>query len=195
MKNHLRRIKLMLLGAACALVFINYLIAARGSSAAVGPWQKHKPDLPPAIPADVWEMLIPEDNPMTEAKVARGRDLYFDKRLSSANSVSGFSEPGRFLVTRQPKDVGAFKTSPLRDIELTAPYMHDGSLKTLGEVIEFYNKGGEPNPNLDGGMRALELTAAEIGDLETFLKALTSQRVQRLVKGEEKLGMVNSNWA
>ena len=75
MKNHRRRIKLMLLGAAGALVLANNLIAARGASAAVGPGQKYKPDLPPAIPADVWEMLIPEDNSMTEAKVALGRDL------------------------------------------------------------------------------------------------------------------------
>ncbi|HXF05156.1 MAG TPA: cytochrome c peroxidase [Blastocatellia bacterium] len=99
----------------------------------------------------------------------------------------GFSELGRFLVTRQPKDLGAFKTSTLRDIELTAPYMHDGSLKTLREVIEFYNKGGEPNPNLDGGIIPLNLTEQEMSDLEEFLKTLTSDRVRRLARGEEKL--------
>lgn len=101
--------------------------------------------------------------------------------------TEGFSELGRFLVTRQPRDLGAFKTSPLRDIELTAPYMHDGSLKTLREVIEFYNKGGEPNPNLDGGIIKLNLTDSEISDLEEFLKTLTSDRVRRLARGEEKL--------
>lgn len=93
----------------------------------------------------------------------------------------GFSELGRFLVTRQPKDLGAFKTPTLRDVELTAPYMHDGSLKTLREVIEFYNKGGEPNPNLDGGIIKLDLSESEINDLEAFLKSLTSDRVRRLV--------------
>jgi cytochrome c peroxidase len=92
----------------------------------------------------------------------------------------GFSELGRFLVTRQPKDLGAFKTPTLRDVELTAPYMHDGSLKTLREVIEFYNKGGEPNPNLDGGIIKLDLSESEISDLEAFLKSLTSDRVRRL---------------
>jgi len=86
--------------------------------------------------------------------------------------TEGFSELGRFLVTRQPKDLGAFKTSPLRDIELTAPYMHDGSVKTLREVIEFYDDGGEPNPNLDGGIIKLNLTEQEITDLEEFLKTL-----------------------
>jgi cytochrome c peroxidase len=99
----------------------------------------------------------------------------------------GFSELGRFLVTRQPKDVGAFKTPPLRDVELTAPYMHDGSVKTLREAIDFYNRGGEPNPNLDGGIRKLDLTDAEISDLEVFLKTLTGDHVRRLVSGEARI--------
>jgi cytochrome c peroxidase len=99
----------------------------------------------------------------------------------------GFSELGRFLVTRQPKDLGSFKTSTLRDIELTAPYMHDGSLKTLREVIDFYNKGGEPNPNLDGGILKLDLTEQEINDLEAFLKSLTGDRARRLVRGEQQV--------
>ncbi len=99
----------------------------------------------------------------------------------------GFSELGRFLVTRQPKDLGAFKTSPLRDIELTAPYMHDGSLKTLREVIDFYDKGGEPNPNLDGGIVKLNLTEQEKADLEEFMKTLTSDWVRRVARGEIKL--------
>ncbi|HET9533534.1 MAG TPA: cytochrome c peroxidase [Blastocatellia bacterium] len=384
MKNRLRNIKLLLIAAATVFVVIN-LLPVTG----VAQKEKYKPDLPPAIPADLWEMLIPEDNPMTEAKIALGRDLYFDKRLSVDNTVScatchdpktafaeskivaegiggkkgarnsptvlnamfnveqfwdgraktleeqakgpltnplemgmpshdavvdrvkqapdyvkrfqevfggpvtidniakaiasfertqlsgdspfdrfnagdksaisaeaqrgfeifkgkgrcitchefnasspfftdfkyhnvgvgmkatknfeslarqvqqmaqqqqltaesldqlslseGFSELGRFLVTREPKDVGAFKTPPLRDIELTAPYMHDGSQKTLREVIDFYNKGGEPNPNLDGGIRKLDLTDQEISDLEAFLKSLTSDRVRKLVSGE-----------
>lgn len=63
------------------------------------------------------------------------------------------SELGRYLVTKEPKDIGAFKTSGLRDIALTSPYMHDGSEPTLESVIEFYDKGGVPNPNLDGGIR------------------------------------------
>jgi cytochrome c peroxidase len=76
-------------------------------------------------------------------------------------------------VTRQPKDIGAFKTSGLRNIALTAPYMHDGSQKTLEEVMDFYNKGGEPNPNLDGGIRPLNLTKEEIADVIAFLQTLT----------------------
>ena len=52
-------------------------------------------------------------------------------------------------MTHDPRDRGVFKTPTLREIEHTAPYMHDGSLKTLDEVVEFYNKGGIPNKNLD----------------------------------------------
>ncbi|MFN7945740.1 MAG: cytochrome c peroxidase [Blastocatellia bacterium] len=91
----------------------------------------------------------------------------------------GFSELGRYLITKQPKDIGAFKTSGLRDIELTAPYFHNGSEKTLLDVIKFYNKGGEPNPNLDGGMRPLKLTDPQMDDVVEFLKALTSDDVRR----------------
>lgn len=94
----------------------------------------------------------------------------------------GFSELGRYMVTRQPKDIGAFKTSPLRDIELTAPYMHNGSEKTLLDVVKFYDKGGEPNPNLDGGMRPLKLTDREMEDLVELMKTFTSDDVRSRAK-------------
>jgi cytochrome c peroxidase len=94
----------------------------------------------------------------------------------------GFSELGRFLVTKQPRDIGAFKTSMLRDIELTAPYMHNGSEKTLLDVVKFYDKGGEPNPNLDGGMRPLKLKDSQMDDLVDFMKSLTSDDTRRKMK-------------
>ncbi|HQZ16441.1 MAG TPA: cytochrome c peroxidase [Vicinamibacteria bacterium] len=86
-----------------------------------------------------------------------------------------FSELGRFIATKQPKDLGAFKSSGLRDIALTAPYMHDGSEPTLISVVEFYDKGGEPNPFLDGGITPLKLTEGERHDLVAFMEALTGQ--------------------
>ena len=64
----------------------------------------------------------------------------------------------------------------LRDIELTAPYMHNGSEKTLLDVVKFYDKGGEPNPNLDGGMRPLKLTDPQMDDLVEFMKTLHERR-------------------
>ncbi|HHJ40498.1 MAG: cytochrome-c peroxidase [Methylothermaceae bacteria B42] len=90
------------------------------------------------------------------------------------------SELGRFIVTGDTQDIGQFKTSTLRNIALTAPYMHDGSLKTLEEVVDFYDKGGRDNPMLDGGIRPLNLTPQEKSDLVTFMKSLTSSRFAKL---------------
>jgi cytochrome c peroxidase len=86
---------------------------------------------------------------------------------------------GRFIVTRQPKDIGAFKTPGLRNVALTAPYMHDGSQATLREVIDFYDKGGEPNANLDGGIRPLGLSEPEKADLVALLQTFTSDDLDR----------------
>ncbi|WP_321395320.1 cytochrome-c peroxidase [Emcibacter sp.] len=92
------------------------------------------------------------------------------------------SELGRFVVSTAPADIGAFKTPTLRNIELTAPYMHDGSLKTLEEVVDFYNNGGRVeadgpvNDFQSGGIRPLNLTDQQKADLVEFLKALTSSR-------------------
>ncbi len=86
------------------------------------------------------------------------------------------SELGRFLVTKNRADIGAFKTPQLRDIVLTSPYMHDGSLPTLWDVVDHYNKGGEANPFLDGGIQRLGLTEDEIDDLVDLMNAFTSDR-------------------
>lgn len=86
-----------------------------------------------------------------------------------------FSELGRFVTTKQPKDIGAFKTTGLRDIALSAPYMHDGSEATLLDVVKFYDKGGEPNPYLDGGVVPLKLTDQEMKDLVAFMESLTGE--------------------
>ena len=78
------------------------------------------------------------------------------------------SELGRFAVTETLDEIGAFKTSTLRNVAVTAPFMHDGSLKTLRDVVEHYNNGGvtkkdDPvNDFLSGGIRPLDLTEEEI---------------------------------
>jgi len=96
------------------------------------------------------------------------------------------SEVGRFAVTENLSQVGAFKTSTLRNIELTRPYMHDGSLPTLEDVVDFYNNGGrlkdtDPvSPFLSGGIRPLNLSDEQKQDLVAFLKALTSPSMARL---------------
>jgi cytochrome c peroxidase len=97
---------------------------------------------------------------------------------------SDYSELGRFLITKRDADVGAFKTETLRNIGITAPYMHDGSLATLWDVIDHYNKGGVPNPYLDGGMQRLGLTESEIDDLVALLFTLTDDRFADFKKEE-----------
>jgi cytochrome c peroxidase len=86
------------------------------------------------------------------------------------------SELGRFLVSKQRQDIGSFKTEQLRNVGLTAPYMHDGSLHTLWDVMDHYNKGGETNAYLDGGIEPLNLSENEINDVVAFLFSLTDQR-------------------
>src|SRR5438094_1533798 len=82
---------------------------------------------------------------------------------------------GRYAVTKRESDRGAFKTPSLRSIALTAPYMHTGGLKTLEEVMEFYNKGGEPVTGKDAFMTALNLTDQEKKDLVEFMNSLTGE--------------------
>ena len=93
--------------------------------------------------------------------------------------------PGRFAVSRKAEDLGAFKTPTLREIEHTFPYMHDGSLKTLEEVVDFYDKGGIPNKNLDERMKKLNLTAQDKTDLVAFMKALSGTGWQQLTEPKE----------
>jgi cytochrome c peroxidase len=90
------------------------------------------------------------------------------------------SELGRFAVTARFDEVGAFKTSTLRNVAVTGPYMHDGSLKTLKDVVKHYNQGGKSegdpsiNEYLSGGIRPLNLTEQQMDDLVVFMEALTS---------------------
>lgn len=82
---------------------------------------------------------------------------------------------GRATVTQDDADTGAFKTPTLRDIARSAPYMHDGSLATLEQVVELYVQGGHANPWLSPKSQPLDLTADERADLVTFLQALTGE--------------------
>ncbi|MGQ0446521.1 MAG: cytochrome-c peroxidase, partial [Beijerinckiaceae bacterium] len=98
------------------------------------------------------------------------------KQIDELALQTNYSELGRFLVTKNPADIGAFKSETLRNIGITGPYMHDGSLATLWDVMDHYNKGGVPNPFLDGGMQRLALSEAEIDDLVAFMFTLTDDR-------------------
>ena len=133
-----------------------------------------------------------EKNPMSEAAI-RGRKLFFDKRsnCSTCHTGANFSDEqyhnlgvgmdtekpdlGRFDQTKENKDRGAFKTPTIRNVALTAPYMHDGSQKTLEEVVEWYAKGGHANDHLSDKVKKLDLTDQEKSDLVAYMKALTGE--------------------
>ncbi|MDC0712885.1 cytochrome c peroxidase [Stigmatella sp. ncwal1] len=107
-----------------------------------------------------------------------------EKQIDELALQTEFSELGRFLVTKKENDIGTFKTPTLRNVGITGPYMHDGSLTTLWDVMDHYNKGGVPNPYLDGGMQRLGLTEPEIDDMVAFLFSLTDARYAKF-NGQE----------
>jgi cytochrome c peroxidase len=134
-----------------------------------------------------YDRYLNGDKTALSAAAERGRVVFFHKAHCSAchagpvfsdqafhNIGVGMNAPkpdiGRMEVSKQLGDRGAFKTPTLRDVARSAPYMHDGSLKTLEEVVEYYAKGGVENPQLDEEIYALQLSAAEKADLVTFLK-------------------------
>jgi cytochrome c peroxidase len=105
--------------------------------------------------------------------------LFTDNRFHNLgvglNAKGELTDLGRHDVTKNEADKGAFKTPTLRNVALSAPYMHDGSHKTLKDVIDLYVGGGNSNPYLDKDIKALKLTAQDRKDLEEFMKALTGE--------------------
>jgi cytochrome c peroxidase len=134
--------------------------------------------------------VMGESNAMDESAI-RGMQLFKGKaRCILCHNGSNFTDNqfhnlgvpqegllkedlGRYNVTRRDRDKGAFKTPTLRSVTETAPYMHDGVFKTLEDVIEFKDKGGQPNPHLSPLMKPLGLAPEEKADLIVFMKALT----------------------
>src|SRR5688500_17715048 len=125
--------------------------------------------------------IVARGHRFSELQARAGEIRFNDPGLEASELAHDeqLAELGRFLVTREPKDIGAFRTPTLRDIELTWPYMHDGSLGTLLDVVRFYSRGGNANPNLDPKMVALNLTDEERNNLVGFMRALTSDDVLR----------------
>jgi cytochrome c peroxidase len=132
---------------------------------------------------------------LTAAQV-RGKDVFFKKAACDSchlgfNFTDGsyvnigigmdspLPDPGRYKVTLREEDTGAFKTPTLREIEHTAPYMHDGRLRTLEDVVEHYDKGGIKNPYLDQRIKPLNLSDREKQDLIAFLKSLSGEGWQQ----------------
>ena len=124
---------------------------------------------------------------MSEAAI-RGMNLFFSDRTQCGSCHGGtfftdyafydigihsMDDAGRFRVTHQPADSGKFKTPTLRNIAITSPYMHDGSIKSLDDVLAYYNRGGDDSPRKDPRIRELNLSEIELAELKEFLDGLT----------------------
>jgi cytochrome c peroxidase len=122
--------------------------------------------------------IVPDTQPVV---VAPGVILQVDRSVIEQVGEPAPTDVGRYEVTQNPNDRWKYKTPSLRNVALTSPYMHNGSLSTLREVVEFYNMGGIANELLDPLLRPLGLTDTEKADLIAFLQSLTGSNVDTLV--------------
>lgn len=136
-----------------------------------------------------YDQFLNGKNSALTAAERRGKDLFFSEKLACSQCHGGFNftnyafennglyedypDPGRFRLTGEEADRALFKVPTLRNVDVTAPFMHDGSLPTLEAVVEHYNSGGKNHPHKSGLVKPLGLTAAEKADLLAFLEALT----------------------
>ena len=102
--------------------------------------------------------------------------MFTDGKFHNLGLEAGKTKPdaGRYDVTTEPDDWGRFRTPTLRNVAWTGPYFHDGSAATLADVVEFYDKGGNPIRNLDPAIRPLHLTVDEKKELVEFLESLST---------------------
>jgi cytochrome c peroxidase len=114
-------------------------------------------------------------------ELAPGRVVTVSRNLIAEVSETRRSDLGLYEITENPDDRWKYKTPSLRNVALTAPYMHDGSLRSLRAVVEFYARGGVSNPLLDRKIRSFEIEEAEIEQLVSFLRSLTGGDVDRLI--------------
>jgi cytochrome c peroxidase len=131
-------------------------------------------------------------HPMSDS-AKRGRELFFGEKANCTACHVGANlsdekyhnlgvgmdkeapDPGRVEYSKDQQDRGAFKTPTIRNVALSAPYMHDGSQKTLEEVVEWYAKGGHANPTLDAKVKKLDLSDQDKKDLVEFMQACTGE--------------------
>lgn len=146
-----------------------------------------------------YDAFVAGDTKALSEAAARGKEIFFNKgHCTACHSGPNFSDAsfhnigvgmdkekpdeGRMVISKLLGDRGAFKTPTLREIARTAPYMHDGSIKTLEEVVEHYAKGGTANAQLDEEIYEIKLTDQEKKDLVTFMKEGLASKSYPLVK-------------
>jgi cytochrome c peroxidase len=165
---------------------LNQFLVAEGFDS----WEEVKQEDPDLYAQYLTTKEAAEANPMSES-AKRGQQLFFSKEANCSACHVGVNftdekyhnlgvgmdaaEPdwGRFNETGNEQDKGAFKTPTLRNIAQNAPYMHDGSQKTLMEVVQWYVKGGHPNPYLSDKVKKFEASEQDQKDLVAFMEALT----------------------
>ena len=145
------------------------------------PWHRWEAGDPEALGESARRGLeIFKDNNRGRCSVCHSGPNFADEKFHNTGAGTGgdtAADAGRYEVTGAEGDRGRFKTPTLMNVSLSAPYMHDGSLRTLEEVVEFYSRGGVENPAwpLDVEMKKLDLSPAEKEDLVAFLRALTGK--------------------
>jgi cytochrome c peroxidase len=115
-------------------------------------------------------------------EIAPGVSTEIDRTVAVSVGEPREADLGRYEVTLHPQDRWRFKTPSLRNVALTGPYMHDGSLGSLEAVVRFYNQGGVLHEGLDPLLQPLGLTDDEVSALVTFLRALTASNIGELTE-------------
>jgi len=128
-----------------------------------------------------WEASVGGDQAAIQVQIAPGIKVPVPGSVIESVSEPSPSDLGRYEVNQDPVDRWRYKTPPLRNVALTAPYMHNGTLGSLVQVVEFYNQGGINNPLLDPFIRPLGLTHREMEDIVAFLESLTGDNLEVLV--------------
>jgi cytochrome c peroxidase len=129
-----------------------------------------------------WQVAAGGDPAEISVQIAPGIKILVPSKVINSVGEPPPSDLGRYEVTQDPADRWRYKTPTLRNVALTAPYMHNGVFGTLMEVVSFYNKGGIPNPQLDTFILPLGLTDNEMENIVAFLESLTGDNVETLVR-------------
>ena len=119
--------------------------------------------------------------PLVEVELAPGVTTSMEPDVLRTIGDPSPPDLGRYEVTLEPKDRWRFRVPSLRNVALTAPYMHDGKLRSLDDVVAFYDNGGAPHDGVDTRIKPLGLTPAEAGALVAFLKSLTGDNIEQLI--------------
>jgi cytochrome c peroxidase len=128
-----------------------------------------------------WERAMKKDPETRKVQVAPGRYLEVKQSVINAVGKTPEGDLGHYEVTQNPDDRWKYRTPSLRNVDLTAPYMHDGSLGTLEDVVAFYNQGGIKNETQSSLIQPLDLSQSEMDDLVSFLKSLNGDNVAEII--------------